>query len=633
MCGIIAYLGENCHTNLLNGLAQLQNRGYDSAGICILPNIEQNSLQECSDHVSNHFMLIKHAIKPKETAIEKLTRKITEDPRFQATDSTVVAGIAHTRWATHGPKTDNNSHPHVSSDGKFVIVHNGIIENYKVIKGRLLQQGYTFQSQTDSEVIVNLLAYEYSRTYRDVTLAIKTTFAQLEGTWGIAILCVDTPNTMYCSRHGSPLLVSVNDAFGIVVSEQSGFCGKVENYYVLNNNDLCILTNTNGQIQITTDEIYEPKQVTIQNNSLTPAPYPHWTLKEIYEQADSALRAISLGGRIDKNEKAKLGGLDDNKNVLNKITNVVLLGCGTSHYAGLLGSHYLKDLCHFSYVLNIDAAEFTENDIPKTGKTVFILLSQSGETKDLHNCIEIGKRHNIFMIGVVNVVDSMIAREVNCGCYLNAGREVAVASTKSFTSQVLILSMIAIWFAQLKKINAEKRKTYIDDLRKCHTDIKTMLDDGALLSQIQASTQMFSMHSSCFILGKGKAEAIAKEAALKIKELSRIHAEGFSISSLKHGPFALLEENFPVVLIAPDNAEYAKVENAYHELETRHAKILFITNKKDSDHPNTVRVPENRTYGELLAVIPLQLLSYYLATDREINPDMPKNLAKVVTVE
>jgi len=555
-----------------------------------------------------------------------------------------TVGIAHTRWATHGPKTDYNSHPHISSDNKFAIVHNGIIENYKKLKQFLLENNYTFKSETDSEVIANLLAYEYSITghYGDnIIKSINNTIKRLEGTWGIAILCIDSPSTIYCTRHGSPLLVSTNDHFTMIVSEQSGFCGKVENYLVLKNNNLCIIDYDNSKnkmnmniididINENTKNVLEYKQVNIQNDCFNPFPYPHWTIKEIYEQEDSALRAISLGGRINRNEKVKLGGLDDNRKILKKINNLIILGCGTSHYAGMLGINYFKELCNFNYVQNIDAAEFTEQDIPRVGVTAMILLSQSGETRDLYNCLEIGKRNNIFLIGVINIVDSMIAREVNCGCYLNAGKEVAVASTKSFTSQVIILSMIAIWFAQLHNINIEKRKKYITDLRQLNVDIKITLN--SCIDRIKNYLHIFNSNKSCFLLGKGKAEAIAKEGSLKIKELARIHAEGYSTSSLKHGPFALLEEGFPVIMIAPNNSDFAKFDNTYQELISRHAKVIFITDNKDYPTPNIIHIPINSSYFELLSVIPIQLLSYYLAIDRGLNPDMPVNLAKVVSV-
>jgi glucosamine--fructose-6-phosphate aminotransferase (isomerizing) len=360
--------------------------------------------------------------------------------------------------------------------------------------------------------------------------------------------------------------------------------------------------------------------------------YTHWTIKEIYEQIDSINNVISYGGRLRSMNEVKLGGLETHKTELLKIDNLILLGCGTSYYASMLGLHYFKDLCNFNCVLSFDGAEFTEKDIPLYGTTTLILLSQSGETKDLYRCIQIAKEKGLFTIGVVNVVDSLIAREVNCGCYLNAGREVAVASTKSFTSQCILLSMISIWFSQNKNIHNGKRLLYIKDLYNLQKDVIDVFD--GIEEKITKHIDMFN-NSSCFLLGKGKSEAIAKEGALKIKEITYIHSEGYSTSSLKHGPFALLTDDFPVIIIALNDEFYTKNENAYNEIKSRNAKILFITDNADAiqDKENVILIPENRNYGEIFTVIILQLLAYKLSIARGINPDFPKNLAKVVTVE
>ena len=611
MCGIISIItkNDNFMNIMLDGLRQLQNRGYDSAGICSIYN--------------NEFILNKYASNNNITALDKL-----ETHSVNHKYSTI--GIGHTRWATHGPKTDENSHPHISCDNKFAIVHNGIIENYKYLKDYLLKQGYTFKSQTDTEVIVNLLAFTYKK-HNNVIESINETIQLLQGTWGLSILCIDTPTKIYCTRHGSPLLISNNDDYVIVSSEQSGFSKFTNRFFVLKNYDICIIDKTEDKITIKTNEHYELKNTTIAvENSM--GNYPHWTIKEIYEQIDSINNVISYGGRLRSLTEVKLGGLETHKTELLKIDNLILLGCGTSYYASMLGLHYFKDLCNFNCVLSFDGAEFTEKDIPLYGTTALILLSQSGETKDLYRCIQIAKEKGLFTIGVVNVVDSLIAREVNCGCYLNAGREVAVASTKSFTSQCILLSMIAVWFSQNKNIHNGKRLLYIKDLYNLQKDVIDVFDD--IEEKITEHIDMFN-NSSCFILGKGKSEAIAKEGALKIKEITYIHSEGYSTSSLKHGPFALLTDNFPVIIIALNDEFYTKNENAYNEIKSRNAKILFITDNASAiqDKENVILIPENRNYGEIFTVIILQLLAYKLSIARGINPDFPKNLAKVVTVE
>lgn len=613
MCGIIAYIGndEDAYSRCLCGLQQLQNRGYDSAGICSL--------------INNKFINTKFASTDKESALIKLEKGHEGKSKLS---------IGHTRWATHGAKTDTNSHPHISCDGLFSVVHNGIIENYAELKVMLMKEGYKFSSQTDTEVVANLVSYMYHKEEdKNVERAIEQTIKILEGTWGLAILCRNEPNVLYATRHGSPIVVSADENMAMVTSEQSGFCNRVSNYIVLKNYDICVLKNIEGKIQMRTNESYVKKSIKKGENALTPDPYPHWTIKEIHEQHDSCLRAISLGGRLMSNNKVKLGGLDDKREELLKLDNIILLGCGTSYHAGMFGVNYLKELAGLNTVQLYDGAEFSKEDIPLKGNTGLILLSQSGETKDLHRCIQIGREHDLFLIGVVNVVDSLIAREVDCGCYLNAGREVAVASTKAYTSQIIVLNLIALWFAQEKNIHKNKRTKYIHDLRNLHMDIKKTVE--LCEKSIDGVLPLFE-HHSCFLLGKGKGESIAREGALKIKEISYIHAEGYSTSSLKHGPFALLHEGFPVVLIAPDNEHTAKNENAYEEIKSRHATIIYVTDKdaeKGVEKENVIQIQKNNSFQDFLSIIPLQILAYKLSLARDLNPDMPRNLAKVVTVE
>ena len=617
MCGIVGILTNksNCFESLLNGLTHLQNRGYDSAGICT---------------IQKSFVLHKYASN-NTSAIHKLGT--VKDFHIHS-----KIGIAHTRWATHGGKTDENSHPHISNDNIFSVVHNGIIENFMSLKNMLIQEGFEFSSQTDTEVIANLLSYYYKKNDNNILTTISETINQLEGTWGLAIMCIDNDNELYCTKNGSPLLIGQTKEYAMVTSEQSGFTNEINQYIVLNNYDICIIKNKNKKITMQSTHNYDLKNITIQNGSLDPSPYLHWTLKEIYEQKESIQRAISFGGRIVDIDSVKLGGLDSKRDKLMEIENIILLGCGTSYNAGLLSTHFFKDLCNFNTVQIFDGAEFNINDVPKRGKTALILLSQSGETKDLHRCVEIAKKNDLFTIGVVNVVDSLIAREVDCGCYLNAGKEVAVASTKSFTSQVILLSMIAIWFSQNHYIHRDRRIEYIKDLHNLDGCISELFSD--LEKIIDSSLLHLFEHTSCFVLGKGENEAIAREASLKIKEISYIHSESYSTSSLKHGPFALLCDGFPVILIMPNDQYFDKNLNAYHEIKSRNANVLVITNKNKNitnteitNIENIIYTPFNKTYNSLLSIIPLQLLAYKLSVKKGINPDMPKNLAKVVTVE
>lgn len=621
MCGIFGIILNNSNENIyklvINGLAQLQNRGYDSAGISIL-----------KDDVINVY---KYASTNEENALEKLEKlNLAKD-----NDKEIYSIMGHNRWATHGVKNDVNAHPHLSNNKMFSIVHNGIIENYNELKQHLIKNGYTFHSQTDTEVIVNLIEYNYKggKKCKNTFEAIEQTIKELRGTYGLLIQSVYEPDKLFCVRNGSPLLIGQNEDRCIITSEQSGFCNMVNNYITLHNDDICVIEKTHSRITTTTTHSYTKKNVTIIESELTPFPYEHWTLKEINEQPNVVLNSINKGGRIKGNAQVKLGGLEQHIDTLQKINNVIILGCGTSYFAGLYGMYYFKQLCNFNTVQVFDGAEFCEYDIPNIGHTCFILVSQSGETKDLHRCIEIAKHKNITTIGIINVVDSLIAREVDCGIYCNAGKEVGVASTKAFTSQVVCLSMTAIWFADLHAASLKKRTKLVCDLHNLSKDVENTLE---LCKTVVYNIAEKISSNHMFLLGKGSDEYIAREGSLKIKEISYIHCEGYSSSSLKHGPFALLDENFPVIILNLDQSHRAKTLNCYQEVKSRNSPIVMISNDRTILNEVTcdvILVPENKSYASLLGIIPIQLLAYYLSVKKGINPDKPKNLAKVVTVE
>jgi glucosamine--fructose-6-phosphate aminotransferase (isomerizing) len=617
MCGIfgLALLNkDNLYNIIINGLTQLQNRGYDSVGLCAV-NIDKGE-----------FDVYKYASTHELNAIDMLSSL-----NLKSTDNMRI-GFGHNRWATHGIKNDINAHPHLSNSGNFALVHNGIIENYNELKKILISEGFHFKSQTDTEVIVNLIEFNYKK-YNNLFEAIKTAIEMLTGTYGLIVQSVYEPNALYCVKNGSPLLVGQNEDKIIITSEQSGFCGLMSNYITLHNDDICIITLENNLLTMKTNQNYNRKSVTTFDFELTPTPFKHWTLKEIYQQKEVVLHSINKGGRIKNEYEVKLGGLEQHANLLKSVNNIILLGCGTSYFAGLYGMYYFKYLCNFNTVQVFDGAEFNEYDIPKIGTTAFILISQSGETKDLHRCIEIAKNSNVITIGIVNVVDSLIAREVDCGIYCNAGKEVGVASTKAFTSQVVCLSMAAIWFSSIHNVNKQKRAKIICDLHNLSNDIQLTLDRCS--SQMCNIVKKFDANNM-FILGKGADEFIAKEGALKVKEISYVHAEGYSSSSLKHGPFALLDENFPVILLNLDKTHSTKTMNCYQEVASRNAPIIFITNDLTMSNNNNfecVVVPENKSFASLLGIVPIQLFAYYLSINKGIDPDKPKNLAKVVTVE
>lgn len=616
MCGIIAYLGnKDCIEYLLNGLYKLQNRGYDSVGI--------------SRIINNQIITNKYASTNNNNALSILEDKLQINKVYSN------IGIGHTRWATHGPKTDCNAHPHNDENNKISLIHNGIIENYSEIKEFLIKKNYKFKSQTDTEVIANLINYYLNEN--DMQIAIEKTISDLKGTWALCIIHKDFPNNMWLIRNGSPLLLGFEEDYIIVSSESIGFNQYIKKYIILDNHDLIKISINDNKINFENSiERYKVKINTNENYSLSNE-YPYWMIKEIYEQPNSIFSCLNNGGRILNDDSVKLGGLDNFKDKLLDCNNLIILGCGTSYHAGLWGSYHFKDIKFFNSIQVFDGAEFDESDIPILGKSIMMLLSQSGETKDLHRCIEIAKSKDHITLGIVNVADSLIARETDCGVYLNAGREFAVASTKSFTSQCIALSLISIWFAQNKNLYYKTRVKKIKDIMKFHYQISYLLKDKS--NKFEKLYYKFKKYSSVFLLGKGQNESIAKEGSLKIKEVTYLHAEGYSSSALKHGPFALIQKGLPIIIIDTDEKHRDKTLNAVFETLTRDAELFIITNKPENY--KKVPIPSeqifvieyNENYHGLLANIILQLLSYELAVYFENNPDYPRNLAKVVTVE
>lgn len=432
---------------------------------------------------------------------------------------------------------------------------------------------------------------------------------------------------MWITRNGSPLLLGFEDDYIIVASEQIAFANNIKKYIILNNNDLIEISKEGDTITYNKDihnyKINYKNKITIE---LEPTGYKNWLIKEISEQPDCVLRAINNGGRISGKSSVKLGGLDSCREKLLELNHIILLGCGTSYYSSMWVLDIFKTLEVFDTVTLFDGADFDLKDIPRYGKTGLILVSQSGETKDLHRCIQIAKDNNLITIGVVNVIDSMIARESDCGVYLNAGREVSVASTKSFTNQCVILTLISLWFSQNKKTNQEKREQIICDLMNLSFDMSQIIDESNKL--IPNIISNFNTQS-IFLLGKGSSQAIALEGALKIKEVSYIHAEGYSSSALKHGPFALIEEGLPIILFDIDDKHREKNDNCYQEVRARGAYVLRISDMVYGD----IIINHNKTFAGLLANCVSQILSYNLALLKGLNCDYPKNLAKVVTVD
>ena len=613
MCGITAIMSkkkENIINLLLESIHQLENRGYDSTGIAFIN--DKKEIQAYKKAMVNGY---------KFKDFHSETKKIVSN-----------VGIAHTRWATHGGVNDLNAHPHFSNNNEICVVHNGIIENYWSLKQKLLSKGYIFYSDTDTEIISNLIEFYIDTSKYSIEETIYKVITKLQGTYGLVIMYKHNPERLYIIRNGSPMLIGENNNNIIITSEISGFINEMNNYICLDNHDL-VIVDKGG---IISENTYNKKIIQEDfEDAQTPSPYPHWMLKEINEQPASILRSLNNGGRID-GYNVKLGGIDYLKPFVNEIKNVILLGCGTSYNACMVAKQYFRSCENVTFIQYIDGADFTEDDISNTRYTLIIFCSQSGETKDLYRCLEIcRKKKSAITLGVINVVDSLIAREVNCGVYLNAGREISVASTKSFTSMLCVLSLISIWIHQQKVFKQACHTGFIHSLRNLSSQIKQLNNILTGLTETpDKTTKLISSlnKDSLFILGKGKMEAIAKEGALKIKEVCYIHAEGCSASSLKHGPFALLTKDFPVILLI-DRKNRDKLMNTYKEISAREAHFLVISELRDLDVDNIINVPENEHYQEILYVIVLQYLSYFLSIHKNINPDRPRNLAKVVTVD
>ena len=630
MCGIIGFIGKiNSLKYMLLGLKLLQNRGYDSAGISVMHN--------------KKIHVLKYASTDQIDSIKNLENNLNKIP-----DSNFA--IAHTRWATHGRKTDENAHPHLSMDGSVAVVHNGIIENYLEIKEFLQKKGFYFKSQTDTEIIAQLLQYFLKEYSYDFVESIEHLCNTLKGTWACLIMCDKFPEYLVAIKNGSPLLFAKNENGYFFTSEVSGFQNEVDDYLIIKDKAYYIIDNVNNKIftkqikhGVEFDEWAESQKLhTIDKQliDLSPDPFPHWMLKEIYDQIDSSNRALNYGGRLSGEMGIKLGGLEAHREELVKYRRICLLACGTSYHAGMFGSIIFTKFGIFDSVKVMDASEFYDYNFEN--ETLYLVLSQSGETKDVHRAMEIVRKKGGKIISVVNVVESLIAREALCGVYVNAGSEKAVASTKSFTNQVIVLVLIAMWWYKntTSVEKTDERDNFFnelrDDLEGLSDKIKTTIMSS--LSQVNCLSEKIYKEKNMFILGRGLLFPIALEGALKIKEVSYIHAEGFCGGALKHGPFALIEEGTPIFIVSNDDSNYLRMESAGEEVSCRGAKTILITDSleklfKKNVFSDVIEIPKLKVLSGLLSIIPFQLLAYEMGIKKGVTVDQPKSLAKVVTVD
>ena len=634
MCGIVGYLGSECiYCKLMEGLRLLQNRGYDSAGIMTSVN-----------------PLLKYASSDTLSALDKLD--LQEHKHSQC----MAGGIGHTRWATHGSKTDANAHPHScqSLDRSVYVVHNGIIDNYQELRKKLPP---TLLSETDTEVIAVQFA-ENLKKYETTFEAWKQTINVLEGSWAIAATVSSEPHSLYLSKNGSPLLVGYNSHSVYVASESLAFQKYTSKWLLIKDGETLCVKHENNQfwIQDTTQTvaidnfvphgIHTTQQVNI---NVSPDPYLYWTEKEIYDQSHTLWDVLNRGGRIQtrgggidathlNRNKVKLGGLDCHSETLLGLDHLILLGCGTSLHAGLFACNMLRKIGKFNTVQVFDASEFQKEDLPQRGSVGIVVISQSGETKDCHRVMLELRQEDVvdIMIGVVNVVGSLIARETDCGIYLNAGREVGVASTKSFTSQVVALLLLALWFSQNRNHKIQVRKELIHELQLLPTHFKRH-QEGMRKSVVELLDRVVTS-KSMFILGRHYAHSIALEGALKIKELTYKNIEGYVGGGLKHGPFALIEQNTPIFLHIYKDTFKDRMVSCISEVKSRGAYVVVITNdplvvKSDLiDYVVFIDV-ENVMFATLLSIQWFQFLALELSCRLGNHPDYPRNLAKVVTVD
>ena len=649
MCGITFIYSkktENALKHIFNSLELIQNRGYDSIGICYYnsSNTKYEIIKKASTAKQDCFELVQFLYE---------TNNLEEQVKYKQELFSKIA-LGHTRWATHGGKTDNNAHPHFSQNRQIILVHNGIINNFMILKEFLQSKNYTFYSDTDSEVIANLIEYYIIVMECNIEEALQKALSQLEGTWALVIIYTKQLDTYYVTRKGSPLLLGYNNDFIICTSETNGFAGLISDYIPLKDNNIIKISNASfsnliakdssnpiGE-QINDSKNYSIKKVCYENIIENKGSYSHWMIKEIMEQPETIQKAYNYGGRINNNI-IKLGGLDNIHNIINYIEFVYIIGCGTSYNAALIGEHYLNEIKKFVCVKSVNACEFNDNILPNIknfSTTLCIFLSQSGETMDVYNCLKICKAKNCITLGIINKVDSLIAREVYCGIYINAGTEISVASTKSFTSMLIVLSLLSMWFVNNDYYN---NTTKIDSIRMLPNSVNQLLNDISFMNKISRLKDFILVNelTSIFILGKDKLYPIACEGALKIKEVCYIHSEGFSASSLKHGPFALLDpSNLTLLLIDYNNSkDYNNLKSTYYEIIGRETNIFVITNSNNV--VDELKLKEDKYivlinldyYNEILYIITLQKLAYIISVSKHINPDKPRNLAKVVSVE
>lgn len=614
MCGIVGFIGlSEAYPILIKGLHRLEYRGYDSAGVALI---------NPSDRVN----------------VYKTRGKVADLEEYAADkDVRGTIGIAHTRWATHGEPNSTNAHPHVSTNGKIALVHNGTIENYAVLKQALLKHGVEFSSETDTEVLVKLIEYIKETTNSSTVDAIRSALKEVIGAFAIAVIDRDNPDQLIAARKSSPLVIGLGESGSYLASDATPLVEYTDQVVYLRDDELAILSRNEPLQVINLDN--EPANVDIQTlrmsvSELEKGGYPHFMLKEIFEQPRT-LRDCIRGRVVNNNTEIKLSGIMDNAEAFKNAGRIVIVACGTSWHAGLIGKRLIQDLGKIAVEVEY-ASEFRYSNPVLNSNDIVIAISQSGETADTLAAIKLARSKGAMVYGVVNAVGSSIARESDTGTYIHVGPEIGVASTKAFTGQVTVLAMMALAIGQLRgTLSKEDTAAIASSIQKLPDYIEETLKLDPIIKQL---SQTYTYVHNFLYLGRGYNFPTALEGALKLKEISYIHAEGYPAAEMKHGPIALIDRELPTVVIAPHDDLYEKVISNIQQVKARGGEVIAIVSKGDkeiasiADH--TIEMPQViEQLSPIVAAIPLQLLAYHIAIKKGCNVDMPRNLAKSVTVE
>jgi glucosamine--fructose-6-phosphate aminotransferase (isomerizing) len=611
MCGIVGYIGnKEAYPILINGLKRLEYRGYDSAGVAILN---------------------------KDIHLYKKKGKVSELENYiKEKDVSGTIGIAHTRWATHGEPNDNNAHPHISENENFILIHNGIIENYSILKNKLINRGYSFKTETDTEVLANLIEYIYIKGQVSAEIAVRLALTKVVGAYGIVVMCKKEPEKLIAARKSSPIVIGVGDNEYYIASDATPIIEYTKSVIYINDNNVAVIKKDELSLKTITNDTLTPKvqKLDMEIGDIEKNGYDHFMLKEIFEQPRSI--HDTFRGRVNKEiPEIHLGGL---YNVMDKLVNakrIIIIGCGTAWHAGLIGEYLIEDFTRIPVEVEY-ASEFRYRNPVIYKDDIVIAISQSGETADTLAAIQLAKNSGATVLGICNVVGSSIPRETDAGVYTHAGPEIGVASTKAFTAQVTVLFMMMMILGKKRnQINAQQYHVLVNELIQIPEKINTILQHNEEFKKIAS---LFKNANNFLYLGRGYYYPVALEGALKLKEISYIHAEGYPAAEMKHGPIALIDKNMPVVVIATQDKSYEKIVNNIQEIKARNGIVIAVVTEGDTtikemaDH--VLEIPKSHlALGPLLTVIPLQLLSYHIAVMRECDVDQPRNLAKSVTVE